>query len=259
VIIAINDVLERYQPDAWRYALTAVAPETADVDFSWDDFVERVNNELVANWGNLVHRVLGFTYRACDGKIPAPAAFRGDDRVLLAEVERGFVEIGVLYDEVKLRAALEACRRLSQRVNQYLNAQAPWQVVKEDRARAHTILYVALQAVDWLKLMWAPILPFASQRLHEDLGYSSRLFGRQFTEEVADARGTHLVLRYDHSGAVGSWEAAPLPAGQPLRQPRILFDKLDAAEVIRREQPAFETGAGANGTGGGPSPEQNPS
>ena len=253
VIIAINDVLERYQPDAWRYALTAVAPETSDVDFSWDDFVERINNELVANWGNLVHRVLGFTYRACDGQVPAPEPLHGDDRVLLAKVERGFVEIGILYDEVKLRSALEACRRLSQRVNQYLNAQAPWQVIKEDRERAHTILYVALQAVDWLKLMWAPILPFASQRLHEDLGYTGQLFGRQFTEEVADARGTHLVLRYDHSGAVGSWEAGTLPAGQVLRQPRILFEKLDAEAVLQREQPASETAEGTNGTGQGSS------
>ena len=241
VIIGINDVLERYQPDAWRYALTATAPETSDVDFSWDDFVERINNELVANWGNLVNRVLEFTFRVCDGKVPAHGTFLGEDRALLSEVQRGFVEIGVLYDGVKLRSALEACRRLSQRVNQYLNAQAPWQVIKEDRARAQTILYVALQAVDWLKLMWAPILPFASQSLHEDLGYEGQLFGRQYTEEVSDARGSHLVLRYDHSEAVGSWEASNLRTGQQLQQPRILFEKLDVEEVLKREQPDSDT------------------
>lgn len=235
VIIAINDVLERYQPDAWRYALTAMAPETADVDFTWDDFVERVNNELVANWGNLVNRVLGLAYRACAGVIPTPGPLQGDDIALLAEVERGFVEVGTLYDKVKLKGALEACRRLSQRVNQYLNARTPWKAIKEDVQQAHTILYVALQAVDWLKLMWAPILPFASQSLHEDLGYAGNLFGTQYTQMIRDARGEHLVLRYDHREAMGVWEARPLPAGQAMQAPRILFHKLDAQAVLQRE------------------------
>ena len=235
VSIAINEVLERYQPDAWRFALTAMAPETSDVDFTWDDFVERVNNELVANWGNLVNRVLGFAYRACDGAVPTPGPLLGEERALLAEVERGFVEIGALYERVKLKGALEACRSLSQRVNQYLNAREPWQVIKVDEAQAHTIIYTALQAVDWLKIMWAPILPFAAQTLHRNLGYEGELFGRQFTETVRDDRGEHLVLRYDHSPATGEWASRRLPPGQRLQRPDILFQKLDVEEVLTRE------------------------
>ena len=234
VVIAINDVLERYQPDAWRYVLTAMAPETSDVDFTWDDFVERVNNELVANWGNLAHRVLGFAYRVC-GAVPTPDGLQGDDIALLAEVERGFVEVGTLYEQVKLKGALQACRRLSQRVNQYLNAQAPWQTIQSDPARAHTVLYAALQAVDWLKVMWAPLLPFSAQTLHEDLGYEGALFGRQYTETVPDDRGEHLVLRYDPEGAMGAWEAGRLPPGQKLRRPRLLFQKLDRDAVLATE------------------------
>ncbi len=235
VVIAINDVVERYQPDAWRYVLTAMAPESADVDFTWEDFVERVNNELVANWGNLVNRTLGFAYRTCDGRVPEPGSLQGEDYALLSEIERGFVEIGNLYEQVKLKAALEACRRLSQRVNQYLNVREPWQVIKRDRAQAQAIIYTALQAVDWLKLMWAPILPFAAQTLHEDLGYEGQLFGVQFTERVQDARGEHMVLRYDHSSATGVWTAGRLPVGQTLQPPRILFHKLEAAEVLAAE------------------------
>lgn len=235
VIIAINDVVERYQPDAWRYVLTAMAPETADVDFTWDDFVERVNNELVANWGNLVNRILGFAYRAFDGVVPEPGALQGEDYAVLSEVERGFVEVGNLYEQVKLKGALEACRRLSQRVNQYLNVREPWQVIKQDRPQAQAIIYTALQAIDWLKLMWAPILPFASQTLHEDLGYEGKLFGTQYTKQVQDARGEHLVLRYDHSEATGVWQAGRLPVGQTLNPPRILFHKLDLETVLATE------------------------
>ena len=79
--------------------------------------------------------------------------------------------------------------------------------------RAATAVYVALQAIDWLKLMWAPILPHSSEQVHRMLGYERPLFGRQYTEQVVDARGEHLVLRYDHTPASGRWEVTTLPPG----------------------------------------------
>jgi methionyl-tRNA synthetase len=86
---------------------------------------------------------------------------------------------------------------------------------------------VALQAIDWLKTLWAPILPFSSEQIHALLGYDQPLFGRQYTEEVRDARGVHLALRYDHGPATGRWEPGVLPPGQALREPMALFGKLD--------------------------------
>ena len=225
--IGILDVLERYQADAWRYVLTAIAPEANDVDFTWDDFVERVNNELVANWGNLVNRVLGFAYKRWNGVVPEPGPLDETDRGLLGEIERGFDGVGALYAGVKLKAALNEARRLSQRVNQYLHEAAPWTAIKTDPQRAATSVYVALQAIDWLKVIWAPILPHSAQQLHEFLGYDGQLFGRQYTRTVSDARGEHEVLLYDHAAATGRWEAGRLAAGQTLRQPRPLFVKLD--------------------------------
>jgi methionyl-tRNA synthetase len=118
-------------------------------------------------------------------------------------------------------------RRLSQRVNQYLNDRAPWKTIAQDRERAATSVFVALQAIDWLKLMWAPILPHSSEQLHRYLGYTQPLFGRQYTEQIADVRGVHRVLRYDHTPATGRWEATALPAGQALAEPAALFVKLD--------------------------------
>jgi methionyl-tRNA synthetase len=149
------------------------------------------------------------------------------DRALLDEIRAGFESVGSLYEAVKLKAALQEVRRLSQRVNQYLNDRAPWKMIATDRERAGTSVYVALQAIDWLKLMWAPILPHSSEQLHSLLGYEQPLFGRQFTEMVVDARGAHQVLRYDHTPATGRWEATTLRSGQRLKEPSALFVKLD--------------------------------
>jgi methionyl-tRNA synthetase len=162
----------------------------------------------------------------------------GTDQALLDEVRQGFASVGALYDQVKLKAALSECRRLSQRVNQYLNDKAPWQSIKSDPAGAGTSIYVALQAIDWLKLLWAPILPHSSQQLHGMLGYEGRLFGRQYTEEVADERGTHLVLRYDGTEALGRWEAGTLRPGQALQQPEALFVKLEDDVAIQEAEAA---------------------
>ena len=231
-VIGFNTVLRDFQADAWRYVLTALAPESADVEFTWQEFVDRVNNELVANWGNLVNRTLGFAYKRFDGLIPTPGPLDDVDRSLLDDIRAGFTSVGELYGAVKLKTALLEVRRLSQRVNQYLNDKAPWHSIKNDPAQAATSVYVALQAIDWLKLIWGPILPHASEQIHAMLGYPGQVFGRQYTERVADARGEHLVLRYDHTPALGRWEPGTLPVGQAMREPTPLFVKLEEASVL---------------------------
>ncbi len=233
-VIGFNTVLDAFQPDAWRYVLTAMAPETNDVEFTWDDFIERVNNELVANWGNLVNRVVGFADKRFEGRVPTPGPLDDVDEELLAEIRAGFETVGERYAAVRLRAALVECRRLSQRVNQYLNEKAPWTLIKTDEAAAATAVWVALQAIDWLKLLWSPILPHASESIHRMLGHHTPLFGRQYTEEIADGRGTHRVLRYDHDDAAGRWEPTDLVPGTAFGDLQPLFEKLDAETVAER-------------------------
>ncbi len=233
-VIGFNTVLEAFQPDAVRYVLTALAPETNDVEFTWDDFVERVNAELVANWGNLVNRVLGFANKRFGGVVPTPGELDDIDEALLDEVRSGFESVADRYEAVQLRAALIECRRLSQRVNQYLNEKAPWTLVKTDEAAAATAVWVALQAIDWLRILWSPILPHSSQSVHEMLGREGPLFGRQYTETVSDARGSHLVLRYDHTDAVGTWESSELTPGTAFGPLVPLFEKLDRETVEDR-------------------------
>ena len=237
--IAVADVLSRYQADAWRYALTAMAPESADVDFSWEEFVEKVNHELVANWGNLVNRVLGFAYKKFEQKIPTPAALTNRDKKLLGEIESGFVSVGKLYAAVQLRAALEDCRRLSALVNQYLNDEPFWTIFKQDVSRAQTILFVSLQCIQWLALMWAPVLPAASQKIWSALGFKENLFGELYKETVSDQLGSHSILRYRRRADYKNvFVAEPLPVGQLMEKPEAPFTKLDLEVVLAEEAAA---------------------
>ncbi len=229
------DFLSRYDPDPLRYYLTVNMPESKDTDWDWQDFVRRNNDELVATWGNLANRVLSFAYRNWEGRVPAPGELRPADIELQAAVETGFAAVGAHLDAVHLRAALAECMRLAGEVNKYLDQQAPWHAIKADRPAAATTIYVALRAIDSLKILLSPFLPFSSERLHVYLGYRNPLFGEQYTADVADSLGSHQVLRYRPGSRSGAWQPSQLEAGQALVEPGPLFRKLDesVAEIER--------------------------
>ncbi len=230
--IWLPDVLERYDPDAIRYYVASVMPETSDSDFTWGDFVARNNNELVAWWGNLVNRVLKFAYKNWDGLVPDPGELRPGDRKLLAKIEGGFETVGKYLADVKLRRALGEAMSLAREVNVYLDG-APWfRVVKEDKQAAATTVYTALQAITNLRTLLAPFLPFTAQQLHEMLGFEGQLFGTLDVETFREPkRGEHEALLYREAGAIGRWEPQRLPPGQRLREPAALFKKLDEAII----------------------------
>ena len=231
-----HEAVERYDPDALRYYLLANMPEAKDADWSWAEFVARNNNELVATWGNLANRVLSFAYRNFDGKAPDPGELRPDDTGLLARVEAGFDSVGELLSAVKLRAALAEALRVASEVNRYLDGQAPWTAIKTDRAAAAKTVYTALRAIDSLKILFAPFLPFTSEKLHQYFGYDGSLFGTQKIVEYKESQSTHEALTYDPAGATGEWKPSQLKGGQPLRQPGPLFKKLD--EKVAEEEVA---------------------
>ena len=235
VVIYVRDFLSRYDPDPLRYFLTIAGPETQDTDFTWAEFVRRNNDELVATWGNLVNRTVTNAHRNF-GAVPSPGELEEADREILAALEGGFTTVGDLLERASFRAALAETMALASRVNGYVSDAAPWALVKEDRERAGTVLYVALRAVDSLKTLFAPFLPFSSQTVHELLGYDGRLAGplelRQVGEEDGDP---HEVLTGDYASWTGSWAPSELPAGQELREPRPLFRKLDPDVVVPEE------------------------
>lgn len=225
------EALERHDPDPLRYYLTAVMPETRDSDWSWQGYLERNNSELVGNWGNLVNRVLNMTQRYFKGTVPAPGELTDKDRELLAAVDAGFDTVATLYDGCKFRAVVQENLRLSSLVNQYLEDTSPWTTAKTDMQATARSLFIAIQAISGLKVLWSPILPFTSQTLHELLGETGQLFGQQVVEDYAESSKTHLGLTYKGETAVGQWTRAEIPVGRILPKPVPLFKKLDASIV----------------------------
>ena len=120
-------------------------------------------------------------------------------------------------------------------VNKYLDTAAPWFEIKTDRTAAATTIYIALRAIDSLKVLLAPFLPFSSERLHIYLGYDQPLFGEQYVETYPDSLGKHAALRYNPAKASGRWAPSQLAPGQPLQQPAPLFRKLDES-IIAEER-----------------------
>ena len=228
--IYLRDFLDRYDPDPLRYYLIAASPETQDTDFTWADFVRRNNDELLANWGNLVNRTLANAYRNF-GAVPEPAALTAEDQAVLDGVDAGFESVGAHIEAGRFRASLAEAMRLASTVNQYISDQAPWALVKTDKVRAGTVLYVSLRAVDSLKTIFTPFLPHTSQQVHELLGHAGVIAGPVEFREVDEGDDRHEILTGDYTGWVGAWEPSALEPGQALQEPRPLFKKLDEAIV----------------------------
>ena len=134
--------------------------------------------------------------------------------------------------------------RLASLVNQYVSDQAPWALVESDRARAGTVLHVALRSVDSLKTLFSPFLPFSSQTVNELLGYGGILSGELFFRDETEEDGTvHTILTGDYTGAEGRWAPSGLPAGQTLLEPKPLFRKLDPEAVVAEELARMERAA----------------
>jgi methionyl-tRNA synthetase len=172
---SVLDYLDTYQPDALRYGLATNLPEYNDVDLTEDELVRRINDELVATWGNLVNRVLAMTRKNFDGLVPEPSPLDDRDRELLATIDARLVAEAELLEQVELRRALKEAMAGAQAVNGYLNALEPWKTAKSDRERTATTLWVAIQAIAGLTVAFAPFVPFSSAELAGWLGFPSRL------------------------------------------------------------------------------------
>ncbi len=232
----INDYLKSYDPDPLRFLLSANMPEFADTEFTWKEFVRRNNDELIANWGNLANRVLTFTYKNFDGRVPTPGALTDADRALIEKSENAFAAVGDALERVRFKEAIGISIELARDGNKYINDTAPWFAIKTDRARAATSLYVALRVIDNLKTLFYPFLPFSSNELHRQLGYDGDLLGNLKIETFKESSRSHTALVYEPGKHSQKWAPSKLAAGQPLREPKPLFKKLD--EKVAEEERA---------------------
>jgi methionyl-tRNA synthetase len=150
---------------------------------------------------------------------------------LSSAVDAAFDTIGALYDACKFRAGLQETMALSSKVNQYLEENQPWKMAKTDMQATARSLNVALQAISGLRILFAPILPFTSQAIHEMLAEEGQLFGEQKLETYQEANSSHIALTYDPAPAVGQWQRHEIPIGRQLPKPTPLFKKLDQSIV----------------------------
>jgi methionyl-tRNA synthetase len=199
----VPDLLKAFDPDPIRYYLTANAPESSDTDFSADDLVRRNNDELVATWGNLVHRTLTFAQRYFDGRVPGNGV---TDPVVAERIDQTFAQVTAHLDAVHLKETIRDVMALAQFGNRYFDEQAPWRQVKEDRELAGATIGTLINLINALKVLFAPFLPFTSARLHELLGY----------EDALEAHG---------------WGSEAVPTGQALPKPIPLFTKIERNEA----------------------------
>jgi len=224
-VVYVRDMLERYDPDALRYYLMIAGPENQDTDFTWAEFIRRNNDELVATWGNLVHRTLVNAHRNF-GSVPEPGDLTVGDRTLIKEVETSLDDVAQQLQEARFQNALKHAMGIAAKVNVYLGTEQPWHTIKSDRQRAGTVLYVALRCVDNLKTMLTPFLPFSSQRLHAMLGYDDVIAPQPIVRQFAEDAASHTVITGDYE-AVDRWRPSDLTPGRKLPAPEPLFKRLD--------------------------------
>jgi len=205
----LHDYLDRFAPDPLRYVLSINMPEGADTEFTWKEFLRRNNDELVATYGNQVNRVLSFTYRSFDGRVPEHSAeedLTENSRTLLRKTETTLEEVDRFLGAARFKDAIKAAMALAHEANRYLEEQAPWKSIKTDAPAAADALWVGSVVVSTLKTVLYPFMPFSSQKIHEFLGL-------------------------DGDVQAAGWRIERPVSGHQLNKPEPLFEKLEAVAL----------------------------
>ena len=214
----LHEYLEDFpgKQDVLRYVLTANAPETKDNNFTWKDFQDRNNNELVAVYGNFVNRALQLTKKYFDGIVPPVGDLHEVDTAALAELGGVRAKIEALLDAFKFRDAQKEAMNLARLGNKYITDCEPWKVAKADMERVKTILNISLQIVANLEIAFEPFLPFSSAKLR-----------------------AMLAVETSEWSALGS--PCLLAAGHRLGTPALLFEKIDDEAIDRQLKKLADT------------------
>ena len=192
--------------DVLRYVLTANAPETKDNNFTWRDYQERNNSELVAIYGNFVNRALQLTKKYFQSVVPAAGEMLSVDNDAIAEFKDIKDKVESLLDQYKFREAQREAMNLARIGNRYITETEPWKVWKTDPERVKTILHVCLQLTANLSIAFEPFLPFSSARLREMLSLDT--------------------FRWEQLGTMDI-----LKAGHQLGEPALLFEKIEDSVI----------------------------
>ncbi len=212
----LPELLEAYDADALRYYVSAAMPEMKDSEFSFEDLARRINTELVAIYGNFVHRVLTFTHKNF-GHVPPVQEVSREDQALLRDMEETLRRVGRNLEYCHFKDALREIMALARKGNQFFDSVAPWDLVKADREACGSALHVALRLVKALAVMTAPFLPFSAERLWGMLGFEGSIHHASWEEALEEI-------------TPGPTLAAPTPLFKKVEEPGMSLE--DEAERL---------------------------
>ncbi|MEM2105753.1 MAG: methionine--tRNA ligase [Candidatus Bathyarchaeia archaeon] len=204
--IWIDEALELFPADYWRYFLMATRPETKDSNFTWEFFTEKINADLNDTFGNFIHRTITFINTKFDGEIPEPLSLEEDDKHILETVKEKVENMAKEIEECKLQSATNTLISISRVGNQYLNEKEPWNLIKKDKAKAANVLYVAAQIVKTLAIVSAPFTPFTAEEIWKTLNLPGSVHEQRWEEATK-----------------------PLPAKHKITKAKPLFKKIEAS------------------------------
>lgn len=227
--------------DVLRYVLTANAPETKDNDFSWKDFQQRNNSELVAIFGNFVNRAVVLTHKYFGGKVPACASLLDVDKEVLAQIPQLRTSMENNLENYRFREALKDAMSIARLGNKYISDTEPWKVAKTDLERAGTILNLSIQICADLAIAFEPFTPFAAERLRRMLGVC--IYTGMDHKKDREGAALHTVQFSDSAVKCPekdkcvclSWEILGkpqiIPAGHSLGEAELLFSKVEDEQI----------------------------
>ena len=200
----LPDFLEKYSADSLRYYLTSIMPETSDSDFTWEGYLNSNNNELVANLGNFIHRILTMTHKNFDGKIPNFDPNSKISQEIIGKCNETIDEVGNSISKRRFRESLNKLMALSKYGNQFLDKNEPWKKMKENKEEAGEILGQSIIIIHALSSILEPFLPNSAQKLQK-------------------------ILFGEH---INHWNLLLPESGKSFEKPNPLFTKLDEEIVI---------------------------
>ena len=215
----IPDYLDRYDSELLRFYLASIMPEQKDANFTWEDYVTRINNELIGNYGNLMHRVISFAQKNYPDGLSSKESTIPSLNDKISEIHS---RVSEALEACKFKRALQAIMELSQTGNIELNEAAPWKQLKADREACEATLVTFLNLCRSLSVMMTPFLPKSSQKAWEYLNQEGKI----------DDNGWDSALEYKTEFK--------------LQQPLPLFSKLNMQEILEKEMPPEETNELAN-------------
>jgi methionyl-tRNA synthetase len=203
--IWIDEALEVFSADYWRFFLMATRPETKDTNFSWELFIEKINSDLNDTFGNFIHRTLAFMNAQFNSEVPQLEALDEDGKQILETLKEKVETVAKEIEDCGLQSAANTMISISRMGNQYLNEKEPWNLIKKDREKAASIIYVAAQIVKALAIVSAPFIPFAAEELWKTLNLPGSVHEQKWDEALK-----------------------PLPANHKIAKAKPLFQKIEA-------------------------------